>query len=397
MARPSAEYDTTTKTARARLRPRPKPYNRQVGPGKFLGYLRRETGPGSWTVQESIGGLPKLRVIATADDVARADGRDVLTYEHALQIATKPDLPAPIRSRLTVRGALDKYLAVVESRSGYAKDTRQRAEKHIAPTLGDVRIDRLTKTQIEEWLGGLVRDDSADDPEARRRSQDTANRVLTILKAALNHAFSDEANGIPTDAAWRRVKPFKNVAAAREDHFDATQIRRLVAKAADSDRAFANLIEAGYLTGARYGELVALDVRDFDAARSLLVISKGKTGARIVSLTGESVAFFRRVTKDRPAAAVLLPRGDGARWGKSWQARPFKAAAKAAELPATASFYALRHSHISRAIEAGMPLTIVAENCGTSLLMIQRNYGKVLATTRGAFVEATSPKLRRVK
>ena len=103
------------------------------------------------------------------------------------------------------------------------------------------------------------------------------------------------------------------------------------------------------------------------------------------------------MTKDRPAAAVLLPRADGARWGKSWQARPFKAAAKAAELPASASFYTLRHSHISRAIELRMPLTIVAENCGTSLMMIQKNYAKVLASTRHEFVEATSPKLRRVK
>ena len=65
------------------------------------------------------------------------------------------------------------------------------------------------------------------------------------------------------------------------DHFDATQVRTLIAKAATFDKAFANLLEAGYLTGARLGELAAFDVRDFDADRATLTIRKGKTGARV--------------------------------------------------------------------------------------------------------------------
>ena len=74
-----------------------------------------------------------------------------------------------------------------------------------------------------------------------------------------------------------------------------------------------------------------------------------------------------------------------------------KAALKLAKLPASVSFYTLRHAHISRAIESGMPLSLIAENCGTSLLMIQRNYAKVLARTRSDVIQKTAPKLRRVK
>ena len=44
MARQAADYDTRTKTARAKLAARPKPYYRQIGPGKTLGYIRREVG-----------------------------------------------------------------------------------------------------------------------------------------------------------------------------------------------------------------------------------------------------------------------------------------------------------------------------------------------------------------
>jgi integrase len=394
MARPSAEYDTTTKTARLRLKPRPKPYFRHVGPGKGLGYIRVKAGPGKWLAREWMGGLYKTRIIGLADDIGRADGRDVLTFDQALRIATAPTLPP--RSRLTVADAIDAYITTLASRSDHSKGAKQAADKHVAKPLGHVRVDKLTSSQVNEWLASMVRDDP-EDPDARRRSQANANRVLSILKAALNQAFGDESKGIVSDAAWRRVKPFKGVAGAREDHFDAAQVRTLIAKAAEFDKTFGELLEAGYLTGARYGELSGLDVRNFDAARAVLIIDKGKTGARVVTLTAESVRFFRRVADKRPGDAVLLPRADGERWGTSEQFRPFRRAAAAAELPATASFYTLRHSHVSRAIESGMPLSLLAENTGTSLLMIQRNYAKVLASTRRETVESTSPKLRRVK
>src|SRR5690242_14281482 len=263
MARPTAEYDTKTKTSRLRLAPRVKPYFRGIGAGKSLGYVRREEGAGSWVVREWAAGRYATRTIGSADDVTRADGRDVLTFDQALRTATSPVLPQPASAKLTVRTAIDRYLTALAARSDHSKETKQRADKHILPKLGNVRVDRLTKQQIESWRAGLVKEDDAEDPRARRRSQDSANRILTILKAALNEAFADESNGVSSDAAWRRVKAFRDVGGAREDHFDAPVIRKLIAKAATFDKAFAALLEAGYLTGARYGELAALNVRDF--------------------------------------------------------------------------------------------------------------------------------------
>jgi len=388
-----------SRTARLELKPRKQPYYVQVAPRVTLGYVRHDPPPGTWIMREKTEDGYRREKIGTADDVGFADGKSVLAYIQARERAANGDASDPGSAEpLSVKRAVERYLAALEARKGSAAatDARQRAEKHIDPTLGKKRVTRLTKRELEEWLGGMVREDP-DDPDAHRRSRDSANRVLTILKAALNHAFADDANRISTDSAWRRVKAFKGVATEREDHFDATQVRTLIAKAVSFDRPFANLIEAAYLTGARLGELAALDVRDFDAANAVLMIRKGKTGARPVTLTGESVAFFTRIAKGRLPGAALLPRGDGDRWGKSEQHRPFKRAAKAASLPSSASFYTLRHSHISRAIEAGMPLSLVAENCGTSLTMIERNYAKVLAATRRKTIERTAPRLRRVK
>lgn len=393
MARPTLDYDTRTKTARARLGPRDKPYYRQIGPGRSLGYQRVEDKAGTWVIREWIGGDYRYRTLGHADDLVRADGRDVLTFEQATRAALAPQAAAPV-GKLTVKRALERYFVNLAARSKHAKITEQWANLRILPDLGDHRVDRLTKTQIEKWLAGLVRDDP-EDPDQRRRSQATANRVLTILKAALNEAFADDANGIPSDTAWRRVKPFRSVDGARQEHFESKQVRTLIAKAGTFDRRFAELLEVAFLTGARLGELAQADVRDFDREAGTLRVN-GKTGPRTVTLTDECVSVLRRVSRDRLPTAPLLPRLDGERW-RNTQHRPMQRALKLAELSTDASFYSLRHSYISRAIEAGMPLSLIAENCGTSLLMIQRNYAKVLARTRRETIQATAPKLRRVK
>ena len=47
-------------------------------------------------------------------------------------------------------------------------------------------------------------------------------RGVNLLKAFLNHAWNDEKNAIPSDQAWRKVKPFKDVARPRDVRFAAS-------------------------------------------------------------------------------------------------------------------------------------------------------------------------------
>jgi hypothetical protein len=55
--------------------------------------------------------------------------------------------------------------------------------------------------------------------------------------------------------------------------------------------------------------------------------------------------------------------------------------------------FALHHSYISRAIEGQVPPNIIADNCGTSIRMIETTYAKVLAAKRRAFLERGAPLL----
>ncbi|MGH1590230.1 tyrosine-type recombinase/integrase [Methylobacterium phyllosphaerae] len=262
-------------------------------------------------------------------------------------------------------------------------------ERLFLPRFGSSRIEDLTRRQLEAWRDGLVR--TGSDAEQCRRSQDTANRVLSIVKAMLNHAVGDPTNGLTNDSAWRLVRPFQRVGRPREVHFTPTEVLRLLDGC--EDPGFRDLLTAGFLTGARYGELAACQVRHFDAEDATLYVPRGKTGARIVILQPEATTFFARLVDGREKDALLLPRADGDAWGPSHQVRPMKRALLAAKLDPSGTFYALRHSYISRAIEAGVPLNVVAENCGTSVRMIETTYAKVLAAKRREFIANGAPRL----
>lgn len=77
--------------------------------------------------------------------------------------------------------------------------------------------------------------------------------------------------------------------------------------------------------------------------------------------------------------APLLARADGSAWNKDAWKYPIKDAVIAAELPAAATAYALRHSTITDLIALHRLDTLtVAQLSGASLLMIEKHYGHLL-------------------
>jgi site-specific recombinase XerD len=82
---------------------------------------------------------------------------------------------------------------------------------------------------------------------------------------------------------------------------------------------------------------------------------------------------------------------DGTRWKRPDQTRPIKDALKKAGLAPDGSNYALRHTYVSHAIEGGVPFNVIADNCGTSVRMIEKTYAKILAEKRRDFIERGAP------
>ncbi len=423
MARTIKDASLDSRAARERLRPRGKPYYRAIEPGLHLGYRkakgrRGQQVAGAWVVRRYAGQQAyTVERIGAADDFANADGAAVLSFKQAQDEARRRHTEAAKATQtpagpLTVRSTVEEYLAFLEDNRKSARDTRYKAEAFILPTLGDTEVAGLTTKAIRKWHRDLAKApprlrtkpgkeqqhrEVDDDPEAKRRRRSTANRVLTVLKAALNHQFKE--GHVTSDVEWRRVKPFESVDAARVRYLTLAESQRLI-NAATPD--FRPLITAALLSGARYGELGRLLVEDFNPDSETLLIRESKSGkARHIELTAEGVAFFKRTAMVRAAELakreaeeadrrghnqgpplddddplLLFAHADGAAWRTAHQARPMRAACKAAKIAPRISFHGLRHTWASHAVMNGVPLLVVAKNLGHSdTRMVEKHYG----------------------
>src|SRR5262249_39831608 len=138
---------------------------------------------------------------------------------------------------------------------------------------------------------------AAASEDERRRRKASANRVMHVLKAALNHAW--RAGKVGSDEAWRKAKPFHDVEAPIVRYLTEAESVRLV-NACPAD--LRQMVRAALLTGCRYGELAALKVADYNADSGTLAIRASKSGkARHVILTEEGQRFFVDATAGRPS------------------------------------------------------------------------------------------------
>ena len=382
-----------TRNARQKLQARGKPYYRNIESGLHLGYRKSKSG-GKWVVRWYSGsGKYKVETLGKSDDIQDADGISILSYNQAQESARKKAKILTYQSEgielldgpYTVSHALDEYLKWMEKHRKSAKDSRQRADLHIIPELGDIEVEKLTTLKIRNWLEGLVDKpaqlrskkedinfrDWDDNSETTRKRKSTANRIFTVLKAALNHAWKD--GKISSDIAWRRVTPFHGVDSARIRFLNKNECVRLI-NASQED--FRDLVQAALLTGARYGELTSNIVSDFNPDSGTLLISQSKSNkSRQIILTNEGVKLFKTLVLGKSGDEYIFTK-NGLPWTKSLQTRPMKQACVNAKIDPEISFHGLRHTYASLAIMNGVPLFVIAKNLGhRDTRMVEKHYG----------------------
>lgn len=430
MARTLANAKLGSPNARAGLKPRGKPYYSELEPGVHLGYRKPTRGAGKWVLRTYEGnGVYKVEVIATADDLVNArdaDGVELLSWKQVHELAREV---LERRSKAATRAysvsdAVAEYLEWFATSRRSIVDTKHRAEIFIIPSLGDRAVADLTADEIRKWHADLAKAparvrskagkpqrfkkvEDPQDPDYQRRRRASANRTLTILKAALNRAWRDKK--VATDEAWRRVEPFASVDAARVHYLSIDEARRLI-NAADPE--FRPLVEAALQTGCRYGELCRLTAGDFNADAGTLAIRTSKSGKpRHVVLTDEGIELFRRLCVGRRRGDLLFVSGarvaraqeiaaaagkesseDGS-WRASQQARPMLDACQRAKISPSVNFHALRHTWASHSVMNGVPLMVVAKNLGhADTKMVEKHYGHLAPSFIVNEIRSKAPK-----
>lgn len=403
-----------SRAAREKLASRAKPYYRSLGPGLHIGYRKGKTS-GRWVVRLYVGEQNyTVETVAHADDKLDADGVSILDFWQAQDKARelhrqRSTATGEIVGPYTVKRALDDYILWMEGNRKTARDARYNADALILPPLGDLEAAKLTATVIRRWQQTLIKTPArartrkgepqnfralpADDPDAERRRKATANRVLTILKAALNHAWRE--GKIASDAEWRRVLPFKNVNAARVRYLTVAEAQRLVNA---SPPAFRSLVQAALQTGARYSELGRLRVEDFNCDAGTVTIRQSKVDkSRHVVLTDEGIELFTQLVAGKPRDALILTNAAGNAWGTGHQKEPIKAACTAARIEPAIGFHILRHTWASLAVMNGVMPMVAAKNLGhTDTRQVEKHYGHLAPSYVADAIRAGAPRFGTV-
>lgn len=399
MAKTPREHRLETREARSKLKAHPEPYWRKLIPGTFLGYRKTAT-TGAWISRQRDGKRYVEQRLATADDHLDADGEVVLGYAMAVRKLTDTQTvlrgrgaPRHLRDGKTLNDVLDYYLKERLSGRGSESISRQFIDRHIRSGIGTKLVTALDTETLRAWHRGLAAKSpsrrraaegstrksesdpakayDAKDPANRRARQASANRILTILKAALNFAWEEDKLPEAMPTYWKKVSAFKLTEDAPPRMLDTDEITRLLNAASPDVR---RLLTGALLTGARYGELRAMKVGAFSPEGTTVVIYQTKTGKTLHQpLTAEGIAFFDSLTAGRAKSDQMFMKADGTAWGKDHVNRRVRAAANGARLQ-DVTFKTTRATYGKLLLLATRDIEMVAKALGHSDSRVTRKH-----------------------
>jgi integrase len=285
-------------------------------------------------------------------------------------------------SALTVRIYIKAWLAAPAGISPKtAERYRQLAEQQIYPLLGAIALQKLGEADVQDWHDKLLASGGRGGKPLSARTVGHAHRVL-------HRALARAVIG-------KRV--FRNVASAVkppkvEDHeieiIPADQVSDSLAKL--RNHALYPIAVTALGTGLRRGELCGLQWGDIDLDGASLRVErsleesnsglrfkapKSKAGRRTVSLPPSVVDVLRAHRKQqlelrlalglgRPADdALVFCEHDGSPLSPDKLSRDWGRVVVARKLPKV-SFHALRHTHVSALIDAGLDVFAVSRRIG---------------------------------
>ena len=282
--------------------------------------------------------------------------------------------------KITIAAYLREWLTADHALSPKTRERYQQlAERQIAPHLGAVVVQALRPDQIETWHRDLL---------ATGLSARTVGHAHRLLHTGLERAVK---YGVVARNVVHVVKP-PRVDAAEVEILSQDQIAAV--RTALADHWLLPIVELALGTGMRRGELCALTWGAVDLQKGVVQVraSLEETGAglrvkepktkharRIVALAKITAMALREHYRSqvelrlalglgRPAATdYVFPKPSDATFNQPWPpdqlSRDWARIVARRKLPRV-SFHALRHSHASALIAAGVDILTISRRLG---------------------------------
>lgn len=322
-------------------------------------------------------------------ELARREARRLLGAIAAGEDPLK-DRKAEART-MTLAPLCELYLAegVHHKKPTTLKSDRGRIKNHIVPLLGKLRIDRITRADVERMVRNVTAGHTeAPVPQHGHRGKvaqgggGTAAQALAVLGAVMSFAV---ARGLRDDNPVRGVKkpPTRRV----ERFLSEAEIARLgealdaEAKAA-GDPYPAAAIRLLLLTGCRRSEILGLRWEWIDFERAMILLPDSKTGRKPVYLNAPALDVLASLPRQLGNPHVVCGRRDGNAYvglGKVWHR-----VCRVAEL-SDVRLHDLRHSFAS-----------IGAARNSSLLILGKLLGHRQAATTERYAHLAADPMRRV-
>lgn len=265
---------------------------------------RKGDGTTAYRVKYRVDGVEKATTFATEADARKwcAIANIPGGLESALRLLAEP---ARTSSAPTVAEVVAAY---IEGRTGLGAGTREDYRRHlardIAPHIGDIPVDQLTRTRVELWINQLSQ---------KPLSPKTVENRHSLLSGGMGYAVRERH--IPENPCVGVAMP---VASGPESEMVFLEPEEFELLIAHIPRWYQPLVRLLVLTGLRWGEASALQVGDVDlASRTVEVRRAWKYHPSGTPYLGppKSRAGRRTVEFDASLEPLLKPLVDGRRDG----------------------------------------------------------------------------------
>ena len=352
-----------------------------------------------WSVNVMISGRRVHRVIGRASEgVERADCIAFIERVRTEERGERLSLPTGRKTWLSFAQVAERYLVRMEEGGGRnLRSKRQHLNQWLVPYFGKQRADTLTEFTINSYRKKRLSPTSSLDENGRKvevpgAAVGTVNREMATLKHMLRDAVKAKDLKVVPCTFDMLAEPQGRTTVLSPAEADALMRGAI----GDQDPDTWLFVAFGLNTAMRHREILRARFDEIDWSRGRLHIGKAKAGGREQPLTPALVEILRKEREQRNdrTGFIFQPRGpithdEGYR--KTMQ-RSFRRAVVRAELdPAMITPHVMRHTAITRLVEAGIDLPTIQRISGHKTLSMVLRYSHV----SGSHIDAAMAALDR--
>jgi integrase len=336
-------------------------------------YERLPNGDGVFSVNIMVDGQRIHRVIGReSEGVVRGQAERFIQKVRSEAREGRLSLPSGRKTHLSFAEAAKKYEARQTETNGKNMSVKRRHfKRYLTPFFGAQRLDSISTFTVDRY-------------KRRRLDAGARNGTINLELATLSHLMN-----CAIEWGWIKARPCKikllereqgRIIALTDEQADALFQGAL----ADDDPSCWLFVAFGLNTAMRHREILRTRFEQVDLDKLRLQIPRAKGGRREQPITAELADMLRREMQMRGTEGWIFPSprpGASLAGHRDRMEKPFRNAVVRAGLdPKIVTPHVLRHTAITRLVQAGVDLPTIQQISGHKTLAMVLRYTHVHGT-----------------